>query len=179
MKEKACMKRICSILVLVLTTVAILPAQNSIQFELNSATDDSRFRLSDAKGKYVALHFLLKTECPYCIRHTQEYFSKAELLPDVIQIFIKPDPINEIRTWATKLPDEKLATYPVYHDPDAKLAEKFNIPGGYSFHGQVMHYPALILIGPDGREVFRYIGKNNTDRYSFDQLAGKIRELKK
>ena len=30
-----------------------------------------------SKGKFIALHFLLKTECPYCIRHTSEYFEKA------------------------------------------------------------------------------------------------------
>jgi len=33
------------------------------------------------------------------------------------------------------------------------------------------------LIGPDGKEVFRYIGKNNSDRFSFDQLVSKVNEL--
>ena len=50
-------------------------------------------------------------------------------------------------------------------------------PDGYAFHNQVVHYPALILLGPDGKEVFRYIGKNNSDRYSFEQLSIKIHEL--
>ncbi|NUQ46500.1 MAG: YHS domain-containing protein [Phycisphaerae bacterium] len=40
-----------------------------------------------------------------------------------------------------------------------------------------MRYPALVLLGPDGREVFRYVGKANTDRISFDRFAEKIAEL--
>lgn len=67
---------------------------------------------------------------------------------------------------------------PIYQDADAKLADQFNIPNGYQFHGQVVHYPALILINDQGQEVFRYIGKNNSDRYSFEQLKATIEALK-
>ncbi len=35
-------------------------AQNPTDFKLISATDNNEFVLSKAKGKYVALHFLLK-----------------------------------------------------------------------------------------------------------------------
>jgi len=65
----------------------------------------------------------------------------------------------------------------IYQDLNAKLADQFNIPNGYQFHGQVVHYPALILLNKNGEEVFRYIGKNNSDRFSFDQLKAKIVEL--
>lgn len=153
--------------------------QNPEDFELVSATDEKHFILSEVKGKYVALHFLLKTECPFCLLHTQEYFSKAETLPNVIQVFIKPDTEMEIEAWATKLSSEELIEFPIYRDPDAKLANQFNIPDGYRFHNQIVHYPALVLLGPDGKEVFRYIGKNNADRYSFDQFKMKIRDLMK
>jgi len=83
----------------------------------------------------------------------------------------------EITEWATKLPVAELTKFPIYRDPDAKLATQFNIPNGYSFHNQIVHYPAMVLIGPDGKEVFRYVGKNNTDRFSFDQLVSKVHEL--
>ena len=159
------------------TLIASVKAQNPTDFELVSATDESHFVLNAAKGKYVALHFLLKTECPYCIRHTNDYMSKASTLPNVIHVFIKPDTDEEIASWAKKLsPDEK-DNFPVYRDPGAGLAKKFMIPDGYAFHNQVVHYPALILLGLDGKEVFRYIGKNNSDRYSFEQLTIKIHEL--
>jgi len=166
-----------SILVILLIFVASVNAQSPGDIKLQSATDKSQFVLSKEKGKYVALHFLLKTECPYCIRHTSEYFSRAATLPNVVQVFIKPDTEKEIAEWATKLPADERTKFPIYRDPDAKFATQFHVPNGYTFHNQVVHYPALVLIGPDGKEIFRYIGKNNTDRFSFDQLVSKIHEL--
>lgn len=165
------------ILILGLSISTLTQAQSFTDFTLPSVTDTSHFTLSDAKGKYVALHFLLKTECPYCMRHTHEYFEKAAALPNVVQVFIKPDTEKEIKDWADKLEVKDALKYQIYQDANAMLATKYNIPGGYAFHGQVVHYPALILLDKEGKEVFRYIGKNNTDRYSFEKLAAKIEEL--
>ena len=65
----------------------------------------------------------------------------------------------------------------IYQDASGKLADQFQIPGGYKFHGTITHYPALIILDREGREAFRYVGKNNTDRYPFDQFAARIAEL--
>lgn len=169
--------RIFTLVMVLATLIASVKAQNPTDFELVSATDKSHFVLNAAKGKYVALHFLLKTECPYCIRHTNDYIGKASTLPNVIQLFIKPDTDEEIATWVKKLAPGEKDDLPIYRDPGAALAKKFLIPDGYAFHNQVVHYPALILLGLDGKEVFRYIGKNNSDRFSFEQLTIKIHEL--
>ena len=135
------------------------------------------FKLSEQKGKFVALHFLLKTECPYCIRHTHEYASRAAELPNVVQVFLKPDPEAEVLRWMSSYNRSGGALPVIYRDPDATLARRFGIPDGYRFHNENVHYPALVLIDPQGQEVFRYVGKNNTDRFSFDQLKAKIKEL--
>lgn len=164
------------LLLLIFCTVNIY-AQESADIRLSSATDDREFVLSKEKGKFVALHFLLKTECPYCIRHTQDYFSKAKTLKNAVQIFIKPDTELEIRSWSGKLPTEDLKKFPIYRDPDAQLAKQLSIPNGYKFHNQIVHYPATILFGPNGKEVYRYVGKNNSERLSFEQLAAKVNEL--
>jgi peroxiredoxin Q/BCP len=67
--------------------------------------------------------------------------------------------------------------FPIYQDINASLADRFKIPAGYAFHGQSVHYPALILLDKKGKEIFRYVGKNNSDRFSFDQLKAKLSEL--
>lgn len=154
-------------------------AANPDDFTVQSATSKATFKLADAKGKYVALHFLLKTECPVCLRHTRDYFTKAASLPNVVQIFLKPDTDAEIKSWADKLPADELAKNTIYRDPDAKLAKAFSIPDGYKFHGQVVHYPATVLLNSAGKEVFRHVGKNNGDRLSFEKLAEKVGELTK
>jgi peroxiredoxin Q/BCP len=91
--------------------------------------------------------------------------------------FLKPDTQEEILKWTSNYARSGDSTITIYRDPEAALAKRFSIPDGYKFHGQAVHYPALVLIDPQGREVFRYVGKNNTDRFSFDQLKSKIAEL--
>lgn len=164
-------------LLLVLAAISTVIAAPPADFTLHSATSPATFRPADAKGKFIALHFLLKTECPYCLRHTREYFIKASQLPNVVQVFIKPDAVEEIKAWAAKLPPEEVSRNPVYRDPEAALARAFAVPDGYEFHGQKVHYPALILLGPDVKEVFRHVGKSNADRYPFDKLAATVAKL--
>lgn len=171
------MKYIQILLLLVLFSINT-QAQKKKYFSLPSVTDNSIFSLRKAKGKFVALHFLLKTECPYCVRHTSEYFERANEMPNVVQVFIKPDNEQEIKSWASKLKSTDSKSFPIYQDLNAELADQFNIPSGYQFHGQVVHYPALVLLDENGKEVFRYIGKNNGDRFSFEKLKSKIQEIK-
>ena len=148
-------------------------------FTVESPADGKIFKLSEAKGQYVALHFLLKTECPYCLKHTHDYAAKAATTPGVVHVFLKPDGADEIKAWNSKVNrGDAAAAVTIYRDPDAKLAEAFAIPGGYAFHGQTVHYPALVLLDPTGREVFRYVGKSNADRLPYEKFMAKLDELK-
>lgn len=167
--------------ILALSIVAVFASerQNPKDFTLKPIFGKEEFKLSEAKGKYVALQFLLKTECPICQRHTRSFLETRDKHPDVIQVFIKPDTQKEIKEWATFMdfsdPEKKLE---IYHDPGASLAKKFGIPDGYKFHGQEVHYPAFILLNPEGKEVFRFVGKNNRERFTYEQFKEKLAELK-
>lgn len=149
---------------------------NPADFTVNSVTSTNVFKLSEAKGKFVALHFLLKTECPYCLRHTRDYVQKSADDSRVVHVFLKPDTDEEIKAWAIKLGDDSLKLN-VYRDLDAALAKSYNIPDGYKFHGQTVHYPALVLLDGSGKEVFRHVGKSNADRLPYDEFATKLKEL--
>lgn len=136
------------------------------------------FTLSDARGKWVTLHFLLKTECPICLRTTVTYATRAHEAPDTIQIFLKPDDPQDTMDWLSKYPPGAKGAPAVYRDANAQLAERFGIPGGYKFHGEVVHYPALIIIDPQGREVFRKVGTSTYDRMDFDDYLAQLDQLK-
>ena len=69
--------------------------------------------------------------------------------------------------------------YKVYRDVNAQLAKKLNIPDGYEFHGQSVHYPATIILNKEGKELFRYVGTDNTDRLLFSTTARKIKRYQK
>lgn len=162
-----------------MVTATLALAAQPTDFTVESPADGSKFRLAEAKGKYVALHFLLKTECPVCLRHTRDYTKKSAALPGVVQVLLKPDSAEEISKWSANLGGDTVKGVTIYRDTDAALAKKFGIPDGYEFHGEVVHFPALVLLDPAGHEVFRYVGKNNSDRYSFDSLVAKISELER
>ncbi len=157
---------------------AVIPARgaNPTEFTVSSATSTNGFTLSTAKGKFVALHFLLKTECPYCLRYTRTYAEQSTGMTNVVHIFLKPDSDAEIKEWATKL-GAAAPLIDVHRDPHAQLAKAFGIPDGYPFHGQTVHFPAVVLLNPEGKEVFRYVGKNNTDRLPYEKFAAKLQEL--
>jgi peroxiredoxin Q/BCP len=167
-------------LVLILSLIAVTArAENPTDFTIESPTHGTTLTLSEQKGKVIALHFLLKTECPYCIKHTNDYAKLAAKTPDVLQVFLKPDSPDEIKAWAGKLSQEELKDLPViYRDPDARLAKEFGIPDGYKFHGQIVHYPALVVLDGSGKELFRYVGKNNTDRMKPEDFIARLKAAK-
>ena len=150
-------------------------AENPKDFTVPSALDDSKFQLSENRGKSVVLHFLLKTECPYCLRYTHEYAKLAAKSPDVVHVFLKPDSAADIKQWASHLDKADLKNLPnIYRDADAKLAQQFKVPNGYKFHGQSVHFPALIALDGQGKEMFRHVGKSNSDRMATADFAKKF-----
>jgi len=145
------------------------------EFILEPINGTDKFVLSEQRGRFVALHFLLKTECPVCIRTTRDYTVKAAGVAGVAHVFIKPDGAAEIQTWIGKLgPDAPT----IYRDPEATLAKEFDIPFGYQFHGETVHFPAAILLNAEGKEVFRYVGKNNGDRLAFDRFVDEVNKAR-
>ncbi len=159
----------------------VVSAQSVENFSLEAIVEDSKtqvdskFELKDHRGKTVVLHFLLKTECPFCLKYTNQYSQLAATTPDVIHLFIKPDSEKDIRAWIKNLAKlDRLKQPTIYRDPGAKLAKRFGIPDGYQFHGQSMHYPALVVLDGDGKEMFRYVGKSNSDRMPKEEFVKKI-----
>ncbi len=143
------------------------------------AINGEDFKLSEAKGKFVVLHFLLKTYCPICQMHTRTYAQHAKEHPNAEFLFIKPDEKSETEKWMKGIPKDELKKAPtIYQDKNAMLAKAFGIPHGYKFHGEVVHYPAAIILGPDGKELFRHVGKKTQDRFTYEMFKKKMKELK-
>jgi thioredoxin-dependent peroxiredoxin len=166
------------VLALLICNTTAARAENPSNFTVKSPLDGTKFELKENRDKMVVLHFLLKTECPYCLRYTHEYALLAAKTPGVVHVFLKPDADSEIKSWVSHLDSKDLKTLPtIYRDPDAKLAKQFQIPGGYQFHGQSVRYPALIVIDKTGKEAFRYVGKNNGDRMSVADFTKKLESL--
>ncbi len=154
------------------------PPGEAVDFTVQPVVGEGQpFHAAAARGKYVVLHFLLETSCPHCMTYTHEY-ATAKLDPDMVQVFLKRDSQQEVKLWASRY-DKQWNDLPViYGDPKSQLAKRLDIPFGYAFHGTVVHFPALILLDPQGREVYRYVGKKNTDRCRPDHLAEVMKKVR-
>ncbi len=174
------MRKILPIISLLVIALFQMSAKkvNPVDFTLQSATDTSKFVLSQHKGKYVVLHFLIAKDDMHCTLQTGEYAFKCDQLPNVVQVFIKPNNKDAISKWVNNVPDMVLKKFQIYMDPDATLAKKFSVKSGLVFNGESMPYPTTIVLDGSGKEVYRYTGATNFDRLSFDKLAEKINELK-
>jgi thioredoxin-dependent peroxiredoxin len=160
----------CCLAVMAMSGLPSLAAPPT-DFTVESPTHDSTFKLSEARGKTVVLHFLLKTECPLCMRHTQTYAAKSMKTPEVMHVFLKPDSAEEIKKWTAHLDSNGLKDTPViYRDANATLAKSYQIPNGYQFHGETMHFPAMVVLDGTGAELFRYVGKSNRDRMQYEDF---------
>jgi len=176
MRNLSTIALVCSLF----TTCSVAQAENPKDFVLKSVLDETQFKLSENGGKTVVLHFLLKTECPLCLKYTRDYAQLAAKSSDVVHLFIKPDSVDEIKGWASHLNKATLKEAPkIYRDPDAKLASQFSVPDGYSFHGQSIHFPALVALDGSGKEMFRYVGKSNRDRMAIKDFRAKLQDAKK
>lgn len=151
-------------------------AESPKDFTIESPTHGTTFRLSEHRNKLIAVHFLLKTECPFCLKSTHDYARLGAMNPEVIHLFLKPDSADEIKAWIEKISRDDLKELPViYRDPDARLAKEFRIPDGYSFHGHTVHFPAVVVITGSGKELFRYVGKKNSDRLKPEEFNARLK----
>jgi peroxiredoxin Q/BCP len=102
----------------------------------------------------------------------------AATTPEVVHLFIKPDSEKEILAWIKQIVKMDGVEQPtIYRDAGAKLAKRFGIPDGYRFHGQSVHFPAMVVLDGEGKEMFRYVGKNNSDRMPKDEFVKKLESM--
>ena len=132
------------------------------------------FDTKAAKGKWLVLDFLLQTACPFCARRVGEYAaiqSKIEKDDSTQLIIIKPDDAATIKAWTEQF---KVKGPMIYRDPDALLAGTLQIPGGYQFHGQAVHYPATLIVSPEGKVVWANVGKSNSERCKVEDVLAAL-----
>lgn len=134
------------------------------------------FQLAAARGKYVAVHFLPKSECPDCLLYVREYARRAPTVAGVRHVFLKPVTEEDILAWRTPLERDGLDVA-IYRDAEGALAKDFGLPEDYSFQGPTAQYPALVLLGPEGEELFRHVGIAEHVPLPFDRFAAKIAEF--
>lgn len=126
--------------------------------------NEALFQLSAHKGSWVLLDFLLPVEDATEAAHYAAIESEASRLlyeHGILPVFFKPNDSEATAKWWNSLASHSV---PIFRDPDGKLASALGIPKGVFLMEGPAHYPAVILVDPDGNEVWRATGKNAGDR---------------
>lgn len=140
---------------------------------LTAITDHHTFSIADAKGKYLALHFLTKTDTAECTAFVREFLRQGASVAGVMHVFIKPDSEGEVKAWAAQFKDDAAT---IFLDPDSALAKDLKVPDGLSIGGTTSIYPVSIVFDPARQELFRHEGKAHHDHITFEAFKGKLGE---
>lgn len=160
-------------------------AREVASLPLSPVDGGEAIRLRDLQGGWIALHFLLPVECSYCLMHTLDYALKADTVPEVRHVFVKPNDAKSARKWQDTLmaaPDASDApSVPplIVRDEAGRVARGLLLRHGYKYRGATMNYPAFVLLDPEGEEVFRHVGEQTMDRFGFEQFAGLMERFRR
>jgi YHS domain-containing protein/peroxiredoxin len=143
---------------------------------LSAPSGGTAFHLNDAAGHYLALHFLTRTDTPECTAFTRDYLQKAPTVAGVRHIFVKADDAAAVNAWAAQFGDDAKT---VYVDPAGALAKDLSIPSGLAIGGTMSNYPATVVFGPDGKELFRHVGLAHDGHLAFAEFAKNLAEKSK
>lgn len=142
---------------------------------LLAVADHHTFALADAKGKYLALHFLTKSDTAAdtaeCAKFVQDVLRSAPTVAGVMHVFIKPGSEGEVKAWAAQFNEDAAR---VFLDPDGALAKDLKVPDGLSINGTTSTYPTTIVFDTSGKELFRHEGRSAHDHIAFDALKRQL-----
>ncbi len=161
-----------------LTTMLILAAPSAFAQQpattsrvLTAITDHHSFSLADAQGRYLALHFLTKTDTPECTAFVRDFLRAAPTVAGVMHVFIKPDTESEVKAWAAQFNED---AHSIFLDPNGGLAQDLKVPSGLSINGATSTFPATIVFDTSGTELFRHVGTTHHDHLTFDSFKRMI-----
>lgn len=138
---------------------------------LTAITDHHTFSLADGKGKFLALHFLTKTDTPECTNFVHDFLRAAPTVAGVTHVFIKPDSEGEVKAWSAQFNDDARS---IFLDPNSALAQDLKVPTGLTINGTSSTFPATIVFDIAGKELFRYEGTAHHDHLTFDAFKRQL-----
>ena len=89
---------------------------------------------------------------------------------DTVTVVIKPEPLNVVASFK----DPETMDIPMLADPGSSVHEAYGLIKPYRFHNRDMYLPATLFIDKTGVLRWLYVGKNNSDRPSREQIIEQL-----
>ncbi len=126
---------------------------------LTGVTSGKSFRVSDATGHVLALHFV--GDPGAATPFVRDYLTQAPTIAGVMHVFVADGDPAATKSWAATLGDSAGL---VYLDGGRAFASDLKVPS----------IPATVVFGPDGREILRHIGASQSDYWAFASFAKEL-----
>lgn len=127
--------------------------QPSTPHSIVAASDGHAFSIKDARGRYLALHFLSDADSTECASFIRDYLAAASELAGVQHLFIRTTASSDAKMWASQFGDGTA----MFLDSDGALARDLNVSSPF----------ATVLLNTDGTELFRHAGKTHSDHMAW------------
>lgn len=160
------------IVLMAVTVSAICPTMMysaPVDFEVRAG--DDKFRLSETRGKCVAIQFLPPDNCAGCLDYVNASMQRRDELAGFLHVFLMPATEEIVSSFRSSFRRDESETPPIYADADGDVAARFGIPRADNTSPPV---PVTILIDPNGAEVYRHIGAHVMDLPSIDKLYAQV-----
>ena len=150
------------------------PGTAAPDFEGATAPDET-LRLSDLRGRWVALYFYPKDDTPGCTKQACNLRDHTSALTDagVAVVGVSPDELASHDRFAAKydLP------FPLVADPDRTIQEAYGVYGEKSFYGKTVIgvKRTTFLIDPDG--VVRHVFKRPKTAEHAEEILARLERL--
>ncbi len=129
--------------------------------------DGRVFRMNEAAGAVLAVHFLPESPDAEGAALVREYSSRAATVAGVKHLFVTGAGQAGAKEWAARAGD---AARFVYLDEGGALAGELGVAPGAAL-------PVTVVLGTDGRELFRHAGSSAADSLKFADFAARLDSL--
>lgn len=133
-----------------------------------AAVDNKPFTISNAKGRYLALHYMQIPPSDESAAQVLEFTRRSSEVAGVVHAFVVRSGAADARDWATRC---RSAESLVYYDADGQLANE--LMANRSPSSETTSPPArfTIVFDPDGKELLRIVPGSGEVFPSFDAFA--------
>lgn len=128
---------------------------------ISSVVSGQPFSIADAKGRYLALHFL-GGDKGKAVGFVNEYLRGAPLYAGVRHVFVCSGDVREAKAWAEQFKADAGA---VYLDPSGALAKDLGVTAAM---------PATLIFDGQSKELFRIEGKQADDFLPWATFASRF-----
>ena len=149
------------------------PGQEAAAFKVGEGS--AVFDSASARGRVLVVHVLSGRVSQANAAYLKDLAKAASTVAGVTHVIVQNASEADFRATVATAPESLV--HSMYRDSSGAAEQLLHLEGTIDADGASVAAPAVLVLDPAGKELYRRIGKKDTDRDSATALAKKIGEL--